>query len=267
MGDRWESKVVQVHYLDVRKHLWDGLRVDLRGAVGMTSSRKRAQESMSMFKVQFLLDKRDLTLSLSVSLFLQWVKLVMIKLTDSGSVEAETSKFLKDLAETTKVAVFLGRAQRQAVVRQLKNFTLLHNFIGVIEVVAEFLCRGRGRLIRPSVTISGTKRPHVWHSDADLLFPESNAKHMQCTGCCTATGCLGLMIWIFFLGIRGKVRRLRDCLEMQHGFSQFLVALVAVYEFMWFGRNQKMWEHLVKSTVENNKAGCIVFKIIFCIAE
>lgn len=67
---------------------------------------------------------------------------MMIKVTDSGSLQAEMSKFLEDLAKPTKVSVFPGRAQRQAVARQLKNFPLLHNFIGVIEVLAEVLCRG-----------------------------------------------------------------------------------------------------------------------------
>lgn len=56
--------------------------------------------------------------------FLQWVKCAMINSGSSGTdIDIPEGSF-----KNNKVAVFLCRAQRQAAVQQLKNFTLLHNY-------------------------------------------------------------------------------------------------------------------------------------------
>lgn len=148
----------------------------------------------------------------------------MIKPTDSGPALAEISKFLKDFAKTTKVAV-VCRAQRQAAVRQLKNFTLLHNFIGVIEVAAEFLCGGRG--------VNQTICYYFW-SDASTCLTLGRRPFVSCQQCKTRV----FNDVINFLDIRGKKnRRRRDCLEVLTFF--FAVPGSAVEEVTVISGNPK----------------------------
>lgn len=249
-------------FLDLRKQLGVGPRRNLRGTEGMTSSGISVKEREHLKKCPCS----------KLSIF-EHLQLCLIAWSHSGEACDDKTHWQwpsvgrdvqipEGFCKNNKSGCF-SRAELSDRLRcgssriSLSCITLL-----VLLKWPQSFSAG-GRLIRPSVTISGTKWPHAWHSDADLLFPVSNAKHMSSWMLHSHR-----VSWfndvINFLHIRGKSRRQRDCLEVLTFF--FAVPGSAVKELTVILGNPKNVEMFGEFYCgkQQSRFYCFLNNILYC---